>query len=140
MAVSPLELLQRQAESAVRREVSRQTAQVRRQLSLVDQVRQMSRRAEQTLDGAARSAAARLTGADEAQRPAGDLAPDDAPEQKGPVVCADGYVRRSPVQRYRRPKNRRWLRRAVGVALLAVLAVLLAMALWRSGLIRMRLF
>ena len=45
MAVSPLELLQRQAESAVRREVSRQTAQVRRQLSLVDQVRQMSRRA-----------------------------------------------------------------------------------------------
>ena len=98
MAVSPLELLQRQAESAVRREVSRQTAQVRRQLSLVDQVRQMSRRAEQTLDGAARSAAARLTGADEAQRPAGDLAPDDAPEQEGPVVCADGYVRRTPVQ------------------------------------------
>ena len=57
MAVSPLDLLRRQAESAVRREVSRQTSQVRSELSLVRQVNRMSRRAGQKIEDTAQAMA-----------------------------------------------------------------------------------
>ena len=141
MAVSPLDLLQRQAENAVRREVGRQSARVRRELSLVDQVRRMSGRAERAVQDAGRSLA------EAARRPqeAPELEELDPPgegsrAQPGAVVCADGYVRRSPVQPYRKPKDRRWARRLIAVALLAVLALLLSMALWKSGLVRLNLF
>ena len=60
MAVSPLDLLRRQAESAVRREVSRQTSQVRSELSLVRQVNRMSRRAGQKIEDTAQAMAEAL--------------------------------------------------------------------------------
>lgn len=61
-----------------------------------------------------------------------------AEEERPPVLCADGYVRRSPVQPYRTAPGyrRRILLRAVLTALAAILA---AAALWEilnSGLLR----
>ena len=55
--------------------------------------------------------------------------------EQEPVVCADGYVRRSPVQPYRRGDTRGRRRRIVVWVLAAVLIVLLAAALWRGGLL-----
>ena len=58
-----------------------------------------------------------------------------------PVHCADGYVRRSPVQPYGTAEDftRRRTRRIVMIALAAVFAVLLIYALMRSGLLVFRL-
>lgn len=131
MAVSPLDLLRRQAESAVRREVSRQTSQVRSELSLVRQVNRMSRRAGQKIEDTAQAMA------EEARRPrkAGELAPEQAPQST--VVCADGYRRRSPVQPYRCPKVRRWKSLLLRWGLLFALGLALGLLFWRSGLLRM---
>ena len=131
MAVSPLDLLRRQAESAVRREVSRQTSQVRSELSLVRQVNRMSRRAGQKIEDTAQAMA------EEARRPreAGELAPEQTPQST--VVCAGGYRRRSPVQPYRCPKVRRWKILLLRWGLLFALGLALGLLFWRSGLLRM---
>ena len=131
MAVSPLDLLRRQAESAVRREVSRQTSQVRSELSLVRQVNRMSRRAGQKIEDTAQAMA------EEARRPreAGELAPEQTPQST--VVCADGYRRRSTVQPYRCPKVRRWKSLLLRWGLLFALGLALGLLFWRSGLLRM---
>lgn len=57
-----------------------------------------------------------------------------------PVYCADGYLRRSPVQPYRTAEgyeNRR-MRRIISVALGICLAALLTYALVRVGLFKFR--
>ena len=56
-----------------------------------------------------------------------------------PRLCRDGYVRRSPVQRYRTPAGFHRLRllrflASIGIALLIAA---LAAALWRSGFLRL---
>ena len=58
-----------------------------------------------------------------------------------PVRCADGYVRRSPVQPYGTAEDfmRRRIRRIIMILLGAVFAVLLIYALMRSGLLVFRL-
>lgn len=57
----------------------------------------------------------------------------------GGAVCADGYVRRSPVQPYRVPPEygRRRRRLALLAALAAVALVLIVVGLWRQGLLRL---
>ena len=95
MGLLQWDFLKRQAENTVRRQVNRETAELRRDLSLVRQAARMSRRA-----GEAAAAAARRPRRSTA---AGELEPETPPEECGPVVCADGYVRRSPVQPYRTP-------------------------------------
>ena len=56
------------------------------------------------------------------------------------VQCADGYERRSPVQIYLTAEdyNRRRIRKAILIVLGVVLAVLLVMALAKTGLLRLR--
>ena len=67
--------------------------------------------------------------------------PDDPPVQPRPegqaAVCADGYVRRSPVQPYRvPPEYKKARRRKALLGVLVVLALLLlAAGVWRSGLL-----
>ena len=70
----------------------------------------------------------------------GDPATAETAAQE-PVRCADGYVRRSPVQPYGTAEDytRRRTRRIVMIALAAVFAVLLIYALMRSGLLVFRL-
>lgn len=73
-----------------------------------------------------------------------DEAPDapaepDAPE--APQRCADGYVRRSPVQSYRTAEDytRRRIRKFVTAGIVVILAALLLYALMKSGLLVFRL-
>ena len=129
MALEPLELLRRQAESAARKQIRQETADVRRELSLVRRAQQMSRRAGQALEQAAAARPAQPGAAD-------GLEPAELPEQ--PPVCADGYVRRTPVQPYRTPVGycRRQRRRLAMLLVTAALVVLLAAAVFRSGLLR----
>lgn len=53
--------------------------------------------------------------------------------------CADGYVRRSPVQPYRVPLEYRRRRRrlAVLVVLILLALVLIVLGVWRNGLLRL---
>ena len=69
---------------------------------------------------------------------AGDPAEDVEAEE--PVTYADGYLRRSPEQVYMTAEDydRRRIRKAIVIAAAAVLAVLLVLALTRTGLLRLR--
>lgn len=124
MGISPLERLTRQVQSAGEREVRKETARLRR--SLVGEARQMYTRAGQALDpdqgGPASAGPSRRT-------------ETDVRTDQEPTVCADGYVRRSPVQPYRQGDTRGRRRKIVLWVLTAVLIVLLAAALWRGGLL-----
>lgn len=57
-------------------------------------------------------------------------------EEHGPAACADGYVRRTPVQVYQTSAGyrKRW-RRHLGTVLIVVLAALAIVAIWRAGLL-----
>lgn len=61
-----------------------------------------------------------------------------AEEEHPPVLCAGGYVRRSPLQPYRTPPGyrRRMLLRAGLAVLAAVLAAAALWGIWNSGLLR----
>ncbi len=63
--------------------------------------------------------------------------PDSDGDQPESVVCGDGYVRRSPVQPYLVAEDyqKRRIRKAVTVAAVAFLAILLIVALVRANLI-----
>ncbi len=54
------------------------------------------------------------------------------------VCCRDGYVRRSPVQAYRTPEDypRRRIRKALVILIVLIIAALLALAIFKSGIIR----
>ena len=54
------------------------------------------------------------------------------------VICADGYVRRSPVQPYAVPADyqKRRIRKAVTIAVVVCLVVLALAALVKTGLLR----
>lgn len=131
MAASPFEILQRQAQHQVRSQLQKETARVRRELSLVGQVRQMYTGAGRALDQAAGALRPRRRPG----RRAGALEEADTPAQ--PPVYADGYQRRSPVQPYRCPAEYRRARRvrlALGAAAL-VLGAALAWMAWQTGLL-----
>ena len=66
--------------------------------------------------------------------------PAEDGEGEGPVTYADGYLRRSPEQVYMTAEDydRRRIRKAILIAAAAVLAVLLVLALTRTGLLRLR--
>ena len=82
--------------------------------------------------------ASALVGQAEATESA-DAAEADALQE--PVTYPDGYVRRSPVQPYRTAEDyfRRRTRKAVLAVLVLVLAVLLVLALMKTGLLQFRL-
>lgn len=129
MTASPFEILQRQAESRVRSQVQKEKAQVRRELSLVGQIRQMYGLADRTVSGEVEAVRPR-------RRPERKAGKCKKAGPTGPVVCADGYQRRSPVQPYRCPEDKSLGRRAVPwlVAAAVVLAALLAWMIWKSNL------
>ena len=61
-------------------------------------------------------------------------------KETGPVYCADGYLRLSPVQAYRTAADfrRRRVRRLVGLVLVLALAALLVLALLKIGLFKLK--
>lgn len=56
------------------------------------------------------------------------------------VICADGYVRRSPVQPYAVPPDyqKKRIRKAVTIAVVVGMAILALAALVKAGLLRFR--
>lgn len=126
MGISQLERLANQVKNAGTREVRKETNQLRR--SLVGQARQMYSRAGQILDPD-------QGGPVDAGAPHRTPPEADIRAEQEMVVCADGYVRRSPVQPYRQGDMRGRRRRIVLWVLTAALIVLLAAALWRGGLL-----
>lgn len=128
MGISQLERLANQVKNAGIREVRRETNQFRR--SLVGQARQLCGRAGQALDPDQGGPA--VSAGPPCRTPPGA----EFRTEQEPVVCADGYVRRSPVQPYRRG-DMRGRRRIVLWVLAVILIVLLAAAIWRGGLLRL---
>ena len=65
---------------------------------------------------------------------------EEESEPEEPLRYADGYVRRSPVQVYLTAEDydRRRIRKAILIAVGAVLALLLVLALAKTGLLRLR--
>ena len=71
----------------------------------------------------------------------GQAVPTAEEEPPGePVICGDGYVRRSPVQEYRTPEDykKKRDRKIIGGILLACVAALLVLALVRAGLLGLK--
>lgn len=132
MASSPFDILQHQAESAVRSQINQQKSRVRKELSLVTQVRQMYTGADRAMSRALDSV---WKGGHEPQQ-AGELREEDPADTK-PVICADGYRRRSPVQRYRRPQDGHLRRKVIRWVVVAVLAVLLVLTIWKGNLLHL---
>lgn len=128
MGLNQLDLIRKQIESTVKNRVAGETAKIRKKTSLIGEISRLTGKANQTVDDAAqeiaRQYAARRTGIQEED----GVWLDDDDADIEPVICADGYVRRSPVQPLRTPSDyyRRLLRRAMGVVamVLLVLAVL----------------
>lgn len=135
MGLMQMDLLRRQAEQAARQAVQRETASIRRELSLTRQASRMAGLGEDLLSQGAEQAVRWWTGREDGLWEDG-LDPLGQPSE--PVVCADGYVRRTPVQPYRTPVgyHRRRLRRKIRMAVLAVLLAAVIAAIVRSGLLR----
>ncbi len=135
MGLLQMDLLRRQAEGAVRQTIQRKTAPIRQELSLTRQASRMAGLGEELLSQGAEQAVRWWSSREESWWEDG-LDPLVQPEK--PVVCADGYVRRTPVQPYRTPtgfrrdRRRRMFRAAVLVLLLAAGIA----AIVRSGLLR----
>jgi hypothetical protein len=66
--------------------------------------------------------------------------PDGIPETDVPMQYEDGYVRRSPVQPYYTAEDyeKKRIRKILTYAVVACIVVLLAVALMRSGMLRLR--
>ena len=95
MSLLQLDLLRRQTEQAVRQEIRKKTAPLRRELSLTRQASRMAGMGEEILDGGLRQARRWWSGRENVFCEDG-LEPLEMPEQ--PVILPDGYVRRTPVQ------------------------------------------
>ena len=135
MSLLQLDLLRRQTEQAVRQEIRKKTAPLRRELSLTRQASRMAGMGEEILDGGLRQARRWWSGRENGFWEDG-LEPLEMPEQ--PVVLPDGYVRRTPVQPYRTLAGyrRQRMRRRLAVLALVIFLAALAAAIWRSGLLR----
>ncbi len=75
------------------------------------------------------------SGAESAALPANDGVPQE------PLVYADGYERRSPVQIYQTAEDfqQRRIRKVITIIVVAIMALLLVYALMKSGLLIFRL-
>lgn len=114
MALSQMDVIRRQAEAAVRGQVNRAAAGVRRETSLVGQASQLAGRAVRDGERELRRSLFRRRAS---RRP--ETGTVLAAEPPAPAPARDGYVRRSPVQPVCEAADyrRRLVKRAVGVVL-----------------------
>lgn len=130
MALTQFDIIRRQGEGAVRNEMTRAAAMVRRETSLVNQAALLTGRAVREGGEALRR---ELRG-----RPARRDAAQNVIETVPPPVrpAPDGYVRRSPVQPVYEAADyrRRQVLRVAGVLLLAAAAGAAVFILSRLGL------
>lgn len=124
MGLNQLDVIRKQIESTVKNRVAGETAKLRRGTSLIGEISRLTGKANRTMEDAAQQIT-RGYGLhwpetlEQDDRPAGGTPADR------PTVCADGYVRRSPVQPLYTPPDytRRLLRRAAKIAALVVIAL-----------------
>ena len=120
MSLLQLDLLRRQTEQAVRQEIRKKTAPLRRELSLTRQASRMAGMGEEILDGGLRQARRWWSGRENVFWEDG-LEPLEMPEQ--PYRTPVGY-------------RRQRMRRRMAVLALVIFLAALAAAIWRSGLLR----
>ncbi len=126
MGTDQLDIVRRQAEAVVKKQVSREKAKIRRETSLVKEMSLLSRKAGRMMDTALDEAEGILNN----RKHKIISGAEGMGVQNGEtVVLADGYVRRSPVQSVYTPPGyrKRIYRRAF---LLAAAVVLLMIVFW----------
>ena len=126
MGLTQLDIIRKQIESAAKNRAAGEAAKLRRKTSLIGEISRLTGRANRALDDAVQQGAQWRAG----RRP--DILEDDDGTDAGdspaqPHICADGYVRRSPVQPLYTPPDyrRRIIRRAAGIAALAAAALVI---------------
>lgn len=124
MGLTQLDIIRKQIESAAKNRAAGEAAKLRRKTSLIGEISRLTGRANRALDDAVQQGAQWRAG----RRP--DILEDDDGTGAGgslPYICADGYVRRSPVQPLYTPPDyrRRIIRRAAGIAALAAAALVM---------------
>ena len=121
MGITQLDIIRRQAEAAVQRQVSGEMARLRRNTSLVTELSSLAARAARAAAG---QAARPLQGGGNAGR-ALDSAPPPMQAAAPPAPCADGYRRISPMQAIYTPPDyrRRLVKKGIGIALAALLGL-----------------
>ena len=129
MGLNQLDVIRKQIESTVKNRVAGETAKIRKRTSLIGEISRLTGKANQTIDDAAQEFTQRYSARRaEIQEEDGVWLDDDDADTE-PVVCADGYVRRSPVQPLRTPSD--YYRRLLLRAMRIVVVVLFALAvLW----------
>ncbi|HJH62249.1 MAG TPA: hypothetical protein IAC84_03130 [Firmicutes bacterium] len=135
MGLTQTDLLRRQAEGMIRQAIRRKVAPIRRELSLTRQASRMAGLGEELITQGTQQAVRWWAGRE------GELWEDGLEplaQPREPVICADGYVRRTPVQPYRTPRGyrRRRRRRQLRAAALTLAFAAVIMAIIRSGLLR----
>lgn len=124
MGLNQLDVIRKQIESAVKNRVAGETAKVRRGTSLIGEISRLTGKTNRMMEDTAQR-----IGRQYAARQPETLEEDDMQDDSGlpaqPTVCADGYVRRSPVQPLYTPPDyfRRLVRRAAGIAVLVLFAL-----------------
>ena len=124
MGLTQLDIIRKQIESAAKNRAAGEAAKLRRKTSLIGEISRLTGRANRALDDVVQQGAQWRAG----RRP--DILEDDDGTGAGgslPHICADGYVRRSPVQPLYTPPDyrRRIIRRAAGIAALAAAALVI---------------
>ena len=132
MGITQLDMIRRQAEAAVQRQVSGEMARLRRNTSLVAELSSLAARAVRAAAGHSRPPQeGRNTGR------ALDSAPPQVQAAQPPAPCADGYRRVSPVQMLYTPPDyqRRLVKKGIGIALAALLGLGILWVLVRYSLL-----
>ena len=93
MGITQFDIIRQQAEAAAKNAVSRASASLRRDTSLVNQASRLTGKAIREGEAAVKRAAGR-----DRRRTAGEPRATAAADRPRPRQAADGYVRRSPVQ------------------------------------------
>lgn len=131
MGITQFDIIRQQAKAAAKNAVSRASASLRRDTSLVNQASRLTGKAIREGEAAVKRAAGR-----DRRRTAGEPRATAAADRPRPRQAADGYVRRSPVQPIHEAADyrSRLLRRGVGAVLLLAAVCAGVILLFRLGI------
>ena len=118
MGITQFDIIRQQAEAAAKNAVSRASASLRRDTSLVNQASRLTGKAIREGEAAVKRAAGR-----DRRRTAGEPLATAAADRPRPRQAADGYVRRSPVQPVHQAADYRFRQALRAVQVIALIAV-----------------
>lgn len=118
MGITQFDIIRQQAEAAAKNAVSRASASLRRDTSLVNQASRLTGKAIREGEAAVKRAAGR-----DRRRTAGEPRATAAADRPRPRQAADGYVRRSPVQPVHQAADYRFRQALRAVQVIVLIAV-----------------